>query len=188
DLDEAGIAQVRAAVAELDAIVVEEFARVRADATPQLTRKVDMQYIGQGHVIEIELPRLDDGAFAATLAGQFDERYAETFGYANERATPRIVAVSVAGGIGEEAFALPANDSREPVAEPATRAVYFPETSGYVDCAVYRRDLLPAGFRITGPAVVEDGQCGILLLPGDTAVVDGHRHVLAQVATAGPSS
>jgi hypothetical protein len=32
--------------------------------------------------------------------------------------------------------------------------------------------------------VIEDGQCAILLLPGDTATVDDHSNVLAQVGAA----
>ncbi len=60
--------------------------------------------------------------------------------------------------------------------------MFFPETGGYVSTAIYRRDELPSGARIDGPAVIEDGQCAVLLIPGDVATVDGHRNVLATIS------
>ena len=114
----------------------------------------------------------------------FSERYASMYGYEYEDATPQIVRLRVVGSVVAEPFQLPLNAAPEPPAAAEARRVYFPEESGYVDCPTFRRGDLPPGWTIRGPAVIEDGQCAILLLPGDRATVDDHSNVLAQVGVA----
>jgi N-methylhydantoinase A len=182
-LDAAGLARLRELLGELEATVRERLAQVTRDPEQQLVRRVDMRYVGQGHVVEVEVPAGSDDDGAA-LRERFGERYAALYGYRYEGAEPEIVAVTVVGSVAAGAFELPRNDA--PAATPAagTREVYFPETGGYVACATHRREDLPTGWRVEGPAVIEDAQCAILLLPGDVAAVDEHRNVLAEIAAA----
>lgn len=61
-----------------------------------------------------------------------------------------------------------------PVGTPAptgTRDVWFPAPTGRVAVPVWRRDRLPSGTALTGPAVVEEFSATTVLLPGDRAVV-----------------
>ena len=43
------------------------------------------------------------------------------------------------------------------------RDVWLPEAGGFVSCALYERDRLPAGNRIEGPAIVEQMDATTLL-------------------------
>jgi N-methylhydantoinase A len=175
------LAPLRAAIAELEASVHELLDGIDRQSERTIGYRADMQYVGQGHVVGVELPPLDAPDFFEQTRRGFSERYASMYGYEYEDATPQIVGLRVSGSVVAEQFELPRNPSREPPAAAETRTVYFPEESGYVDCSTFRREELPAGWTIRGPAVIEDGQCAILLLPGDTASVDDHSNVLAQV-------
>ena len=52
------------------------------------------------------------------------------------------------------------------------RPVYFPETRGYVRCAIYDRARLPVGATIEGPAIVEEPESTTVLPPGARAEID----------------
>jgi len=61
------------------------------------------------------------------------------------------------------------------------RPVYFPERGGFVDCPVYDRYLLGVHAMVTGPAVVEERETTVILLPGDRAAVDSHGNLIIDV-------
>ncbi len=65
------------------------------------------------------------------------------------------------------------------------RAVYFPECGGFVDCPVYDRYLLGVDAVVTGPAVIEERETTVILLPGDRAAVDGHGNLIIDVGEEG---
>jgi N-methylhydantoinase A len=183
-LDPERLPALRAVIDDLEASVHELLDRVAGEGRRTLGHRADMQYVGQGHVVEVELPPLGEPDFLARARRSFSERYASMYGYEYEDATPQIVSLRVVGWTAGEPFELPRNDTVDAPTRPATRPVYFPEESGYVDCPSYRREQLPPGWNLHGPAVIEDGECAILILPGDTATVDDHRNVLAQVGAA----
>jgi N-methylhydantoinase A/oxoprolinase/acetone carboxylase beta subunit len=175
---------LRVALEELEASVHELLDRIDSESERTVSYRADMQYVGQGHVVEVELPPPNSPDLLDRLRRTFSERYASMFGYEYEDATPQIVRLRVVGSAVVESFELPRNEAQDPPAGTETRQVYFPEESGYVDCPTFRREELPPGQTIRGPAVIDDGQCAILLLPGDTATVDDHSNVLAQVGVA----
>jgi N-methylhydantoinase A len=182
-LTEPGVAALAAEFAEMDVSVRDMLTSVAPGEPQTLLHRVDMQYAGQGHVIEVSVLPEDEPDMAKALHERFETDYAAIYGYANPGAEPRIVAVKVTGTVAPLKFQLPENKAT-PAGPVGTRAVFFPEERGFIDCAVYRRVDIAADCAVTGPAVIEDGQCGILLLPGDEAVADAHRNILAHVSTA----
>ncbi|WP_064745343.1 hydantoinase/oxoprolinase family protein [Pseudonocardia acaciae] len=185
-LDQGGAARLRAELAELDAEVGKLLDNVAPGAARSTDYLADMQYTGQGHVVEVEVPRdavSDPAALAVALRERFESDYAGRYGYSYPDARAQLVSIKVVGRVEPAAFELPRNTAAgSDGPATVTRQVYFPESGGYVDTAVYRREELPAGTSLAGPAVIEDGQCAILLLPGDTATVDDRSNVLAQIA------
>jgi N-methylhydantoinase A len=132
-------------------------------------------------VIEVEFPGPGERDLAGTLRERFEAEYAAMYGYGDNTAEPRVTAITVTGVIDPAPFELPENRALAAPDRGEQRAVFFPEAGGYVSTAIHRRDELPSGARIEGPAVIEDGQCAVLLLPGDVANVDGHRNMLAAI-------
>jgi len=55
--------------------------------------------------------------------------------------------------------------------QPGYRRVWFGE-DGPVSCAVYRREQIPAGAELAGPAIVEDVDSTTVAYAGDTLLAD----------------
>ncbi len=55
------------------------------------------------------------------------------------------------------------------------RPIYFKEAGAFVDCPVYDRGLLRPGNVISGPAIIEQMDATIVVLPGQRATVDPRR-------------
>jgi N-methylhydantoinase A len=182
-VDPAYLASILEEMAAQGGTVVRE-AGVAGDLS--LARAADMRYVGQGFELSVPIPDgpVDDRT-AAGLRGAFDRVYAHRYGYSDAKAAVELVTVSVTvTGAGPE-VRLPeqrpgARDAAE--ARRPDRPAYFPETRGYVPCAVYDRARLPVGARIQGPAVVEEPESTTVLPPGTTAEVDPWANLAVRIA------
>ena len=65
----------------------------------------------------------------------------------------------------------------------ATRAIYFAGT-GCVDTPIYRRDLMPQGTHVAGPALIEEMDSTTLLHPGNVAAVRADGSLVIDVSDA----
>jgi N-methylhydantoinase A len=172
-LDPAYLGGVLAEMAAQGAAVVREAGVGGALA---VARTADMRYAGQGYELSVPIPEGPiDAATGPALRAAFDRVYAKRYGYADAAAQVELVTVAVAVTGAGPAVHLPehrpaARDLRD--ARKPDRPVYFPETRGYVRCAIYDRARLPVGARIPGPAIVEEPESTTVLPPGTTAEVD----------------
>jgi N-methylhydantoinase A len=64
------------------------------------------------------------------------------------------------------------------VARKGERPVYLPEHDGFMPCSVYDRYLLPVGATLTGPAVMEERECTVVIGPGARADVDEEQNLV----------
>jgi N-methylhydantoinase A len=182
-LDPAYLAQV---LDEMGAQGTEVVREAGAARTTSVARSADMRYVGQGYELSVPFPEGPiGGRTGATLREAFDRVYAHRYGYSDARAAVELVTVSVTvTGAGPE-VRLPEQrpGTRDPAeARKPDRPAYFPETRGYVQCAVYDRARLPVGARVEGPAVVEEPESTTVLPPGSTAEVDPWANLLVSVA------
>jgi N-methylhydantoinase A len=65
-----------------------------------------------------------------------------------------------------------------PMPEPVARRAWFPESEGWTDTPVFRRESLPAGASLEGPAIVEERESTTVLPPGMAARVDDYGSLL----------
>ena len=49
------------------------------------------------------------------------------------------------------------------------------------ECSIYSREKLPPGYRIAGPAIIQEYACTSVLLPGDIATVADTGELIIQV-------
>lgn len=148
---------------------------------PLILRSVDMRYAGQNYEREVSLP---PGPFTAASAdamiARFSRAHDEFYGFSLEGEPVEFVNLRVSAiGLSElgSARQAPTGDaSGEPV---AIRPVAF-RGMGYVETPVYRRQSLPAGLTIEGPAIVEETDSTTVVHPGDrlTARADGLLEIL----------
>jgi N-methylhydantoinase A len=149
-------------------------AGVEGDVT--ISRSADMRYLHQGFEIRVPFPteQLTTGdlpAFRRAFAEEYERLYKRLNpGVEVEVVNWRLIAAGPRPSItlsaqGEVTRSL----SR---AHKGTRAVYLPEHNGFISCGVYDRYLLPVGAVFTGPAVVEERECTVVIGADAQANVD----------------
>ncbi len=149
------ILSVDALNGEVGSLIGEAAAALTADGVAverhRHTITLDMRYVGQSFTLPITWS--DGYADWAPLRAAFDARHAETFGYedaANDAEIVNIRLVSI-GLVDKPKIGMSASVDGDPILE--RRPVWFGE---WIECPVYRRDAMPAGSKVDGPAIVEE--------------------------------
>ena len=153
---------------------------LRRDGIPQsrveLRRSADLRYRGQSFELHVPIPShpFDDHVLE-TVERAFHAEHQATYGFSVAGEPIELVKLRVTA-IGTIDKPTPrALAAREPsVADTptGTRPVYFFETGGVVEAALYERDVLPIGARFTGPAIIEESNSTTVSSPGSIAEVD----------------
>ncbi len=143
---------------------------------------VDMRYFGQN--FELIMPLTQDRLTAASLArltGAFHRRHKAFYGYDMPQQPVEIVnlrlVVTAARKAPHAAKHVKKYKQKQVVRE--RRRVWFPET-GFVQTPVYERDHLPASWRSTGPAIVEQMDSTTVVPPKASIYNDtlGYLHLM----------
>lgn len=163
-----------------------EIDRVSPGAEVVWRRYAQMRYAGQGFEIHVDLPGgpIDEG-YPATVKTAFDQAYMQRNKFLDTDGTIEGVDWSLAASLTRhDASAV------RPTAAPAThrggadsmertRACWFPESGGFIATRIITRADLEHGDTITGPAIVEDPDCTVVVPPGDSIrrTPDGHLFI-----------
>ncbi len=137
---------------------------------------LDMQFIGQSHVVRVPLP--DGTPTRADMQARFEEVYWNRFRVKLAEIRAKIVNVNcsiigVCDPVDLTALIDPAG--RQATANPTgTRRVIFDGEP--LETPIYWRDHLPDDVALQGPAVIEQADSTVLLPPGDraTGITDGN--------------
>jgi N-methylhydantoinase A len=186
-LSAAAIAEIEAIVAGLTRRCEEWFgeANIAGDAR-RIALSVDMRYAGQNYEISVPLPT--GPMTAATidhLAAGFAAAHQRLYGFAAEEEPVQLVTFRAeAIGIVPKAELQPAPDSgpNPARAELGRRNVWLRETGGFVSCPIYDRELLGAGNRLAGPAIVEQMDATVLIPPGASGTVDRYLNLMLDLS------
>jgi N-methylhydantoinase A len=134
-------------------------------------RYMDMRYQRQEHTITVRLPsRLAGHDIHGEIARLFEESYRLRYGHVSKGAGIDVVNLRVVmdGRTPKPPWRKHEGRAGQPV--PSRREVFFEDD--FVECAVWQRDTLPPGFRVSGPAVIEEEASTVILMPGDELQVD----------------
>ena len=144
-------------------------------------RTADMRYIGQGHEVPVPLP---DGPLApassGALAAAFDTVYRSLYGRVAEGVPLEAVnwRVVVSGPRPSLNLRAPAGGSTDAAtALKGERPIYLPQEGRHVAVPVYDRYKLAPGATFTGPAVVEERECTVIVGGGQTRI-DEYRNLV----------
>ena len=146
----------------------------------QVSHSLDMQFVGQTHILQVPLSADRINHEAIKLA--FDEAYFARFRVSLPEIRAQIVNVkttvngrrpdvNLAGLIDESGRADNLAD-----AQTDTRRVWF--NGGWHETCIFDREALPLNVKITGPAVLEQMDTMVLIEPGDEAVSDQYGNIL----------
>jgi N-methylhydantoinase A len=142
----------------------------------RLVREADVRYAGQSMEVRVPAPSgAVDAQFLARLIDAFNAAHKRTFGY-NYAGQQKIEIVNFCvSGFGlierPELPKLARLDGATP-ARKSVRPVYF--DGGFRDTPVYDRTALVPGFRLEGPAIVEEFGSTTAVFPGQYLEVDAH--------------
>lgn len=147
-----------------------------------LTRSADMRYLHQGFEIRVSLPvgRLTTDDLPA-LRRAFAEEYERLYKRLNPGVEVEVVNWRLVASGPQPHILLPtppANGRGLTAALKGERPVYLPERGEYAPCRVYDRYLLPVGESFTGPAVVEERECTVVIGPAAIAAIDEEQNLV----------
>lgn len=135
------------------------------------SRSVEMRYAGQNWELEIPINGRPSAETMAETSEQFHAAHEQQFGWSVPNSELEFVnfKLTVSASRPRPRFPeLGTGDSAMPV---ATRAVRFSSDNQRVPTPVFRRDEMPAGFEVYGPAIVVEDVATTLLLPNDRLTV-----------------
>jgi N-methylhydantoinase A len=145
-------------------------------------RQVDMRYVGQSY--ELPIPLADarmEPEQLAQLLGRFHQEHERAYGFNAPEEPIEVVALrlTAVGNIAKPRLreVPPGGDDIVP-ARRTIRPVYFAESDGFVDCAIYDRYRLGAGQAVPGPAVIEEMDSTTVVHPGFQVEVDTFGNLL----------
>ena len=140
-----------------------------------LTAAIDMRYKGQSYELTVPLALPISLTSVTAAADMFHAAHAQRYGYAmpNERVEAVTVRLRAAlpGAKPTLDLAAPVSSRHADVEPLYTRPVWF-NADAPTHTAFYRRDALPPGTQLAGPAVVLQYDTTIVLTPGWSALVD----------------
>jgi N-methylhydantoinase A len=184
-LDEAPFERIEKIYRELEAQGRKAIANT--SVKPQkvaVKRAADMRYQGQEHAVTVDLP---DAVFRRrdrkAIKRLFDEMHELRYGTSAPQENAEIVSLR-ATVTGLMRKPTPAKIRRGTAAPP--KAAFTGKRRVYVGgsfrpAPTYRRAVLLAGNRITGPALIEEHASTTVLMPGDRCEVDAYGNLVIAV-------
>ncbi len=180
---EAGLDDLRARFAELDEACR---AKMREDGVDpddtEIEYRTEMRYIGQSHELEVTIapqdPEAIDGASRA-----FHEAHQRAYSHCDTNAPTEFVTLRSVHYKHSEESTLLTESSVEAAGAPTPRyrKACLDSATGLEDVPVFRRDGLPVGFELTGPAIIEQADTTTLIYPGHRARIDAYCNILIDV-------
>ena len=175
---------VDALLTEVVDAALEQFGREGIEpANVRFLRYGKLRYENQEHSVEVLLPddKIDAAAIAET-ADRFHAAYEREYTYRLDAPVEfvgtHVVAIAEVGKL--TPAPLPVSGRSLDEARKGVRSVDY-ATEGIHEAAIYTGELLEAGMRFAGPAVVETRGTTIVVHPGNEAAVDNYGNVVIEL-------
>lgn len=148
----------------------------------RLQRAADMRYAGQAYELRVGLDHLGEEADVAAYAEAFHREHERIYGFSDSRAPIQVTTLRLAvigPTVPIPTPVLP--DARNDPVPRTTRAVFL--ASRWQEAQVFERSTLKAGHAFRGPAIVEQEDTTVIVLPEWTAHLDaaGNLHLTRSV-------
>ena len=171
DLSPGGVSEIKAIRNALEKEALAAARRELGGPPDAIRWQADMRYRGQRHSLTVEF--VGDPS-AETLAAAFETAYGQRFGRTlSEDFSPEIIGLRAIAEGAKSRLALSALAPKAGGGDPSPREKrrLHVRTLGWVEADVWDRAVLPSGFRVRGPAIVEEYSATTLVGPDDVATV-----------------
>lgn len=181
-LDEVGGQELRALYQALHERVRTDLSRLGLPGEPIWSRFAYMRFAGQGFEIHVPLPDGEiDASFPARAEGAFRAVYEARHRFSDDDAAVEGVdwyLVARVETLKSETTNKPAASSR---GAAKSRQAYFPESGGWIETKVLKRDNIEHSQVVGGPCIVEDPDSTIVVPTGDTVEITANGHLLIRI-------
>jgi len=147
----------------------------------ELIRNMDLRYVGQWRNLTVNIPKPIETLDHALRI--FHTEHERQFSWSNPDQMVEIygLRITAIGKVAKPAFAR--YETIESIAPKPqeTRRVYFERSGGFVDTPVFRRSDLPAGARLTGPAIIEQLDTTTVIPSNVKAFVDKYLNIIMDI-------
>lgn len=144
--------------------------------------EADMRYPSQSHTVRVHLPA---ELTVSGIRAAFEATYQQRYGHINASLAPEFIVLRVTGRVPTQRPKLETRSpsASEKIAPYGHRSVYFRSARARLDTPLYRRDDLPIGSSVAGPAIIEEYSSTTILAPGDSLVVGALGELRIAVAS-----
>lgn len=157
-----------------------EEAGVDDDAT-SFQRFLDLRYVGQEFHLTIPISAAEAAGNHETVQKRFNEVHLRHFGHAAEGEPIELVNLRLSARGARRKIHFPETALGARDALTGTREIYLDDAVAPTLCPVYRRDLMSAGERVGGPAVIEEYASTTVLFGGDFAEIAATGEIIVEV-------
>jgi N-methylhydantoinase A len=182
DMDWAGVMRV---IGEMEQEGREILSKSVAAKDIRFQRFADMRYRKQGYDVRVPMPQGRLGpASRDEIKRRFEEVFKRLYGHTVPN-TPidalswRVIAIGP-----KPSLTLPRGEERRGGAKEALkghRSIYLPAANGFADVPVYDRYRLAAGFRLDGPAVLEEREATVVVNGAGAIAVDEWSNLIVDL-------
>ena len=148
----------------------------------ETVHRADMQFQGQSHILTVAIGDLNISL--RDLHKAFEAAYWQRFGVELSEIRPVLVNLHTAvigkrKPVALKSIAAAAPKATLAQAETGRREVWF--DGRRMDTPVYRREWLPEGAKLAGPAIIEQLDCTTVIEPGNHAELDSIGNLIVSV-------
>jgi N-methylhydantoinase A len=178
--DSADPAAIEAEFGRLEKEALERLAHEGvASADIVLHRTIDMMYQGQWRSLAVAAPNPIEAM--AELIEAFHRQHEREYNFRRDEAPVGVFRLNLkAIGVVPKAE-LAAHEPTGLIPQPKSRRPVWFDDGVALDTPVYERFDLPAGFKLAGPAVVEQVDSTVVIPPGTSAEVDKYLNIVIRV-------
>jgi N-methylhydantoinase A len=151
--------EIENSLEELKRIAQREFETEKWQGKPRLHCSIDMRYQGQGYELRIPWRR------SPALLNDFHAAHQRRFGYQHVGKKIESVTVRVRATLPQHTGSISGGETRRASQSGGARdSVYFDGKP--IECRVFERESLPAGFSAVGPAIITEYTATTVVPPG----------------------
>ncbi len=158
-----------------------------AAASRRAQRFVDLRYVGQEFTLRVPVGSDGAGCDLDAVRRRFDELHDERYGHCAPHEPVELVNVRLVALGRRDVSAPRVQPNAAPPSTEGSRVVGFRAGRRAVRriCAIHRREALPIGAAIAGPAVIEEEASTVILDEGDSLTVGESGELLVKVEPRG---